>query len=67
MSYGIIYLLSTKTCKAILLLQQSHGQTQHLVDVSGQATGIFTQAHISALSSWLEYKNNFSTFLLSGI
>ena len=52
----------------ILLMQQSHGQTQDLVDVTGQAAGIFTQAHISALSSCLEYKNNkFSTFLLSGI
>ena len=54
------------TCKAIL--QQSQGQTQDLVDVTGQAAGTFTQAHISALSSCLEYNNNaFSTFLLSGI
>ena len=49
-------------------MQQNHGQTQHLVDVTGQAAAIFTQAHISALFSGLEYKNNkFSTLLWSGI
>ena len=48
-------------------MQQSHGQTQHLVDVAGQAAAIFTQAHISALFSGLEYKNNkFSTLLFRG-
>ena len=47
-------------------MQKSHGQTQDLVDVTGQAAGIFTQAHISALSSCLEYKNKtFSILALS--
>ena len=52
-----IYFLQI-TCKTILLLQQSHGQIQDLVDVTGQGAGTFTQTHISALSSCLEYKNN---------
>ena len=39
------------TCKTILLMQQSHGKIQDLVEVTGQAAGIFRQCHISALSS----------------
>ena len=36
--------------------------------MTGQAAGTFTQAHIWALSSCLEYKNStFSTFLLSSV
>ena len=52
--YGIICLFLQITCKMILLMQQSHGQTQDLVDVTGQAAGTFTQTHISALSSCLK-------------